>query len=324
MKLRLACIAAALFAPLAPAFAQGDAAAGWPKQPIKILLGFAAGGSNDIIARIYAQKLSERLGQPAVVENRTGAGGNIAAEALARSAPDGYTIMSAPTGVMIQNMVMYAKPPYDSQKDFAPLTIAGNYPFYLSVRADLPVKSVQELIAYAKANPAQANFGSTGGSFLLLSELFNQRTGSKFEHIPWRSSSELVTSLITGQTMMSFIDPAALMPHVRSGKVRVLAQTGTARSPDVPEAPTMAEAGVTGIQSTAISAFVAPAATPKPILDKLSSELIAITKLPDVTERLRQLAVNPVGSTPEEFAAFVANEIPRWREVMQKAGIKPE
>jgi len=324
MHLRLAIAAAVLIGNLAPAAAQGDAASGWPKQPIKILLGFAAGGSNDIIARIYAQKLSERLGQPALVENRTGAGGNIAAEALARAAPDGYTIMSAPTGVMIQNMVMYAKAPYDSQKDFAPLTIAANYPFYLSVRADLPVQSVAELIAYGKANPSKANYGSTGGSFRLLSELFNQRTGSSFEHIPYRSSSELVTAIITGQTMMSFIDPAALMPHVRAGKVRVLAQTGAGRSLDVPEAPTMAEAGVTGIESTAISAFVAPAATPPPILAKLSAELIAITRLPDVSERLRQLAANPVGSTPQEFAALVASEIPRWREVMEKAGIKPE
>jgi tripartite-type tricarboxylate transporter receptor subunit TctC len=303
--------------------AQGDAA-GWPKQPIRIIVGFGAGGSNDIIARIVGQKLSQRLGQPVVVENRTGANGNIAAEAVARAAPDGYMLLSAPTSIMIHNAALFAKLPYDPIKSFAPVAIVASYPMYLSVSADLPVKSVAELLAYAKANPAKANYGGTTGVFQLVSELFKQKSGTNFEYIPYKSSAELVTALMTGQTMMSFIDPAPLMPQVRAGKVRVLAVTAAKRSADTPDAPTMAEAGFPGMETEAFSALVAPAGTPAVIVKRLNEELGAIVKLPDVVERFKQLAANPFSDTPEAFAALVAREIPRWREVMEKANLKPQ
>ena len=305
------------------AFAQGDTA-GYPRQPIRILVGFGAGGSNDIIARIIAQKLSERVGQPVVVENRTGGNGNIAAEAVARAAPDGYTLGSAPTSIMIHNAVLFEKLPYDPIKSFAPIAIVANYPMYLSVGRDLPVTSVAQLIAYARANPAKANYGGTTGVFQLVSELFKQRSGTNFEYIPYRSSAEMVTALMTGQTMMSFVDPAPLMPQVRAGKVRVLAVTAAKRSADTPDAPTMAEAGFPGMEAEAFSAIVAPAGTPAPIVKRLNAELAAIVKLPEVVERFKQLAANPYNNTPEEFAAFVAREIPRWKEVAQKAGIKAQ
>lgn len=318
-------LAATMAASTVQVFAQtggqiGGAAA-YPRQPIKILVGFAAGGSNDIIARIVAQKLSERLGQPVVVENKTGAGGNIAAEFAARAAPDGYTLFSAPTSTMIHNTAIFANLPYDPQKSFAPITMMATYPFYLSVSTDLPAKSVAELVAYGKANPAKANYGGTTGVFQLISELFKLKTGTPFEHIPFKSSAELVTALITGQTTMSFIDPVPLMPQVRSGKVRILAQTGAMRSPDAPEAPTMAQAGIAGMEAEAFSALVAPAATPPAIIKRLHAEVAAIVKLPDVAERFRQMAANPLGNTPEEFAAHVAHQIPIWKDVVAKAKI---
>ena len=321
---RFAIAVAIMAAILLPAHAQTDPAAGYPKQPIRIIVGFGAGGSNDIIARIVGQKLSERVGQPVIVENRTGGNGNIAAEAVARAAPDGYTLLSAPTSIMIHNAVLFSSLPYDPLKSYAPITILCNYPMYLSVSAELPVKSVAELIAYAKANPAKANYGGTTGVFQLVSELFKQKSATAFEYIPYRSSAEMVTALMTGQTMMSFVDPAPLMPQVRAGKIRVLAVTGARRSPDTPDAPTMAEAGFAGMETEAFSAFVAPAGTPPAIIDRLHAELAAIVRLPDVQERFRQLAANPFGNTPAEFSAFVAAEIPRWRDVMQKAGIKPQ
>ena len=322
--LAIALAAAACAGWCVPAYAQGDAAAGYPKQPIKIFVGFAAGGSNDIIARIVGQKLSERLGVPVVIENRVGGNGNIAAEAVARATPDGYTLGSAPTGIMIHNSVLFQKLPYDPLKSFAPIAIVANYPMYLSVNADLPVKTVAELIAYAKANPAKANYGGTSGMFQLVSEHFKQRSGTHFEHIPYKSSAELVTALMTGQTMMSFIDPAPLIAQVRAGKIRVLAVTSAKRSPDTPDAPTMAEAGFPGMEAEAFAALVAPAGTPAAIVKKLNGELAAIVKLPDVIERFKQLAANPYHNTPEEFAAFVAREIPRWKDVADKAGIKPQ
>lgn len=319
----IASLAVVALAP-ATAVAQTDPAAGFPKQPIKILVGFGAGGSNDIIARIMAQKLSERLGQPVVVENRVGGNGNIAAEAVARAAPDGYTLGSAPTSIMIHNAVLFEKLPYDPLKSFAPIAIVAKYPMYLSVNADLPVKTVTELLAHAKANPTKANYGATTGVFQLVSELFKQRSATNFEYIPYKSSAEMVTSLLTSQTMMSFVDPTPLMPQVRAGKVRVLAVTAATRSVDTPDAPTMAEAGFPDMEAEAFSAIVAPAGTPAAIVNKLNAELAAIVKLPDVISRFKQLAANPYNNTPAEFSAFVAREIPRWKAVADKAGLKPQ
>lgn len=318
-------LAASALAVLISAKAQAqDAAVGWPKQPIKIIVGFGAGGSNDIIARLVGQKLSERLGQPVVIENRVGGNGNIAAEAVARAAPDGYTLGSAPTSIMIHNVVLFSKLPYDPVKSFAPVAIVANYPMYLSISSELPVKSVAELLAYAKANPAKANYGGTTGVFQLVSELFKQKSGTNFEYIPYKSSAEMVTALMTGQTMMSFIDPAPLMPQVRAGKVRVIGVTAAKRSPDTPDAPTMAEAGFPGMEAEAFSAIVAPAGTPAPIVRKLNTELGQIVKLPDVAERFKQLAANPYVGTPEAFGALVEREIARWKDVAAKANIKPQ
>ena len=206
----------------ATASAQTDAAAGYPKQPIKIVVGFAAGGGNDLIARILAQKMGERLGQPTVVENKPGAGAIIGAETVARSAPDGYTLLVAPPSTFCINPAVYGKLSYDPLKDFEYVSIVAWYPFLLSVNAEHPAKSVKELVAWGKANPAKANYASTSALFQLLTELFKMRTGAPFEHIPFKGSNEMMTAILSGQVTMAFVDSGPLMGHVKAGKARYI------------------------------------------------------------------------------------------------------
>lgn len=301
--------------------AQDDAAAGYPKQPIRMLVGFAPGGGNDIIGRVIAQKLGEKLGQPVVFENRAGAGGIVAAELTARAAPDGYTLLVAPIGTTVFNPVLFAKLPYDMDKSFAWITMVADYPLYLTVNSKLPVKSVKELIAYAKANPSQANYASTSGVFQLTNELFKIQTSTDFEMIPFKSSNEMIQGVITGQAMIGFIDPTALMPQVKGGAVKLLATTAPQRKPDLPDIPTMAEAGVEGVVVSGNTALVAPGGTPAAIVKKLEKEVNEILKQPDVIERFKTLYVYPVGGPGEKFAAEAAADRAKWREVVKKAKI---
>ena len=305
-----------------PAAAQSDAAAGYPKQAIRIVIGFAAGGGNDLMGRVVGQKLSERLGQPVVIENKPGASGIIAAETVARAAPDGYTLLVAPIGTLVGNPAVYSKLPYDAQKSFRPIGMIADFPLYLVVSTDLPAKTVQELVAWGKANPAKANYASTSPVFQVPTELFKARSGAPFEHIPFKSSGEMMTAIMTGQVTFAFVDPPPLMGQLKGGKVRVLATTGRKRSVELPDVPTMAEAGVQGVVVDAFTALVAPAATPVPIVKKLESELNTLLKQPDVVERFKQLAVNPVGGTSEEVSDVLAREIPIWKDVAHKANIK--
>ena len=315
----LAAMAMLFLAPAAAA--QTDPAAGYPKQPIKMIVGFAPGGGNDIIGRIVAAKLSERLGQPAVVENRVGAGGIVAAEAVARSAPDGLTILIGPVGTMIFNPVLFKKLPYDPETSFKWITMVADYPLYLSVNSKSPFKSVKDLIAFAKANPAQANYASTSGVFQLTNELFKLKTGTSFEMIPFKSSNEMIQGVLTGQATMGFIDPTALMPQVKAGAIRILASTAAKRKPDLPDIPIMAEAGVEGVVVSGYTGLQVPAATPDAIVKKLEMEVNEIIKAPDVIERFKTLAVYPVGGTGAAQAAQVTKDLALWREVVKKANI---
>ncbi len=306
----------------APAvMAQADAAAGYPKQAIRMLVGFTPGGGNDIIGRIVAQKLGERLGQPVVFENRAGAGGMVAAEFVARAAPDGYTLLIAPIGTTVFNPVLFAKVPYDADKSFAFVTMVADYPLYLTIKSNLPVKNVKELIAHAKAKPNEANYASTSGVFQLTNELFKLKTGTALEMIPFKSSNEMIQGVITGQAMIGFIDPTALMPHYKAGTVRILATTGAKRAAHYPEIPTMAEEGVDDVVVSGNTALVAPAGVPQAILKKLETEVNAILKMPDVIERFKTLAVYPVGGPGEKFAAEAAADRAKWRDVMKAAKI---
>ena len=306
-----------------PADAQENAAA-WPKQPIKLVIGFAAGGGNDLIARIVGAKLGERVGQPVVVENKPGAGANIAAEAVARAAPDGYTLLVVPPATCCINPAVYSKLPYDPIGSFEYVTIIAHFPILLAVATDSPHRSVAELVAWAKANPARANYASTSAFFQLLTELFKLKTGAPLEHIPYKGSNEMMTAVLNGQATAAFVDASALMGQVKAGKARVLATAGTRRYGELPDVPTLVEAGVTGVAVDGWSGLAAPKGTPAAIVHRLADEIAAIVKLPDVEERFRALGVAGGGGTPEPIGKRVEREKAIWTEVAKAAGVKLE
>lgn len=314
LSLTLACAESAL--------AQQDPAAGYPRQPIKLLVGFAAGGGNDLQARLMAQKLTERLGQPVIVENKSGAGGNIAAETVARATPDGYTLLITPMATMLINPAVYSKLPYDPIESFTPIVQLSSFALFQAVESSHPAKSVAELVAWAKANPGKANYGSPASIFQMTAEMFNAQMGTRFEHIPFKSSNEVIGALQNGQVTMAFLDAAPLMGQVKAGRLRVLATTGVKRWKDLPDAPTMAEVGVKGVEVEAFSAIVGPKGVPAGIVKRLESEANTVLKLKDVEERFHQMGLIVVGGTSDEFGAHVARELPRWKKIAKDANIK--
>lgn len=304
------------------AAAQTDAAAGYPKAPVKLIVGLAPGGSNDIIARIVAQKLSERLGQPFIVENKPGAGGALAAEFVAHAAPNGLSLLVAPAGSMAVNPAVYTTLPYDPLNSYEPISDIALYQLVLSVSASLPIRSVQQLVAWGKRNTDKANYASTSAIFQLTSELFNQKTGSKFQYIPFKSGAELVTAVISGQAATTFADAGPAMPLFKAGKLRPLATTGATRLPALPDVPTLAEAGVAGVVVEGFIGLAAPNGTPVPILNKLEAEVMAIAKLPDVRQRITQLGLIPDGSTAGAFRDRISRDIAKYKAVANAAHIK--
>lgn len=313
----LGALAVGTFAALSAA-AQGDA---YPSRPTRLLVGFTPGGATDVLARVVAQKLSERLGQPVVVENRPGGGGMLAGEAVARAAPDGYTLLMGPSGPTVFAPAVYSKVPYDSIKSFAPIGILAAYPLVLVVSASTPVKSVAELIAWANANPAKSNYASSSPLFQLSTELLKTRTGAKVEHIPFKGSPEGTAALMKGEVLMALIDPGTVVPHINSGKLRLLAHTGSARNPEFPDTPTLKEVGIDVVVEV-FSGVLAPAGTPAPIIARLEKEMAAIRKMPDVIERLKSLGMPVAESSAAHFSEVIAREIPQWKAVAQAAKIK--
>jgi tripartite-type tricarboxylate transporter receptor subunit TctC len=301
--------------------AQTADGAGWPKQPIRLLIGFAAGGGNDVFGRMVAQRLSEKLGQPVVVENRAGAGSIIAYEAVARAAPDGYTLLVAPFGATIINPAVYAKLPYDPAA-LQPLSIVASFPFVMVVRSDLGINTIPELVAHAKANPDKANYGTPSVTFQLLVEQFKARTGAPFEHIPFKSTAEVLTSLLNGQLMMSFVDPGPLIGHLKGGRVKALAHSGSTRFAQLPDVPTMAEAGFPGIAMDSFMGLMAPKGLPPGVASRLEAELMTMAKDPDFSEKIKHHGLVPVGSTAKAFGDLIEQEVPKWKEVAQKAKIQ--
>jgi len=297
------------------------APAGYPKAPVKMIVGLAPGGSNDIIARIVAQKLSERLGQPFVVENKPGAGGTIAAEYVANAAPDGLTLLVAPAGSMTVNPATYAHLPYDPLKSYALIGNIALYQLVLSVSESLPVRSVKELVAWGKANPDKANYASTSAVFQLTSELFNQKTGAKFQYIPFKSGAELVTAVISGQAAMTFADAGPAMPLFKAGRLRPLATTGATRLPALPDVPTLGEVGIRGVVVEGFIGLAAPKGTPALIVNRLETEIMAIAKLPDVAGRITQLGLIPDGSSAASFRDRIARDIAKYTAVAKAAHI---
>ena len=318
----LICIAMMVFEAGRPASAQGGAAAGWPKQPIKIVIGFPPGGGNDILARVFAQKMSERLGQPVVIENKPGASGFIAAEIVARSAPDGYTLLLGPSGTLTFAPAVFSRLPYDPQKSFEPIAILGRFPLVIAINGDLEIKTVPELVAWAKANPGKANYGSTSPAFQLPTELFKSKTGIEAVHIPFKGSAEKMTAVANGEIAFAFVDPGPTTAHVKSGKARVIATTGSKRTVEFPDVPTLAEAGIAGIDVEIFGGLLAPKGTPAEIIKRLEAEVDAASRAPDLVERLKGLSIPVSGIRAEGFAKLIAAEIPLWREVASKAGVK--
>ncbi len=296
----------------------------YPGKPVRIIVGYSAGGGNDLIVRVMAPRLSEGLGQPIIIENKPGAQAIIATEYVAKAAPDGYTILMGPTGPMAMNPATYARLPYSSTRDFAPISTIGEFPLIVTVGASLPVHSVRELIEYAKRNPAKANYGASAAAFQIATELFKQKTGTEFVHIPYKSSGESVQAVVSGQVTMTICDPPPASGPLRAGTVRALAITSSERHPSWPDVPTLAEAGVPEVEVWLWTAFFAPARTPLAIVARLQKETARVVRLPDVREGLARLGVDPVGGSPEELGTRLARDIEKWTAVARAANIRNE
>jgi tripartite-type tricarboxylate transporter receptor subunit TctC len=295
----------------------------YPTKPIRFVVPFVAGGPTDIQGRMLGEKLGQRLGQQVIVDNRGGAGGNIGMELTAKAPPDGYTLVIATVGTWAVNPHLY-KLPFDVVKDFAPITQVSTSPGVLVVHPSVPAKSVKELIALAKAHPNELNYGSSGvGGFgHICGELFTLMSGTKMTHIPYKSSAPSMTDVMSGQIQVLFNNMIATVPHVKSNRVRALATTGAARSPALPELPTIAESGLKGYENSSWSAVAAPAGTPRPILDRLSREFTEILKLPDIQQKHADVGAEIVASTPEQFHAYLKSEVAKFGKLVKAAGIK--
>ncbi|HTD89836.1 MAG TPA: tripartite tricarboxylate transporter substrate binding protein [Burkholderiales bacterium] len=295
----------------------------FPAKPIRIIIGFPPGGATDIAARAVAQKLTESVGQQVIVENRPGAASNIGAEAAARAAPDGYTLFMGSVSTSI-NPSLYAKLSYDPLRDFAALAHVANTPFLLVVHPSMPVKSVKDLIAFAKSQPGQLNYATAGagsGAHLFM-ELFSAHTGLKLVSVSYRGAAAATTDVLAGQVPMMFDNIFTTLPLARSGKFRALAVSTAQRSAIAPEIPTVAEAGVPGYDANAWFGLFAPAATPKEIVTRLNAEVVRGLQTTEMRERLRTLGATPGGGTPEQFAVFLRDEVAKWAKVVKAAGVK--
>jgi tripartite-type tricarboxylate transporter receptor subunit TctC len=296
----------------------------YPTKPIRIIVAYTPAGATDILARAVGQKMTEAWGQPVIVENRPGANGNIGTEVAARATPDGYTLLMVTAGTHGVNPGLYRKLPWDAVKDFAPVSLVAVVPNIMVVNNSVPVKNVKELIAYLKASPGKYSYGSPGlGSTAHMSmELFKSMTGVDIVHIPYKGSAGVLQDLIAGQIIVTIDNMPPYLPQVKAGKIRALAVSPAKRSPAIPDVPTIAEGGVTGYDAVAWFGLVAPAGTPKAIVDKLAAETQKILKMPDVAERLSGLGAEPVGSTPAEFSAFIKVEIAKWAQVIKDAKVE--
>ena len=307
------------------AIAQGAADAGhWPAKPIHMIVPFPAGSSPDLIGRMLNDKLGAALGQPVIVENRPGAGGNIGTALVAAAAPDGQTIGLSIGGPLAVNKVLYAKLNYDPFVDLAPITLVASSPNVLVVDAKLGVESLRELIELAKAKPGSLNYGSVGNGSAshLTMELLKSLAGVDIVHVPYPGSPQVNSAIAGGQIAAAFVVPGTAMPLVQAGRLKAIAVTSARRSPVLPQLPTIAEAGFPGFQSTAWLGMVAPAKTPAPVIDRLASELSRIIRSDETEKRMQAIYFQAIGSTPAELAAFMREEVERWGKVIKQTGAK--
>ena len=295
----------------------------FPTKPIKLVVTFPTGGAPDILSRTFSEKA--QLGQQVLVDNKAGAGGNIGADFVAKSAPDGHTLVMGTVGTHSINGALYEKMPYDMVKGFAPIALVASAPNLLVVNNDLPVKSVPDLIAYLKANPNKLSFGSPGiGSSVHVSgELFKSMTGTSMTHVPYKGRQFAIPDLVGGSIQLMFDNMPSALPMAREGKIRAIAQTTAKRSPAATDIPTVAET-IPGFEATTWFALFAPAGTPRPVVDRLHAEVVRVFQLPDVQEKLKTLGLEPILSTPDELARYQASEIVKWAKVVKESGAKAE
>lgn len=313
-------------AAMAVGLALGAQAQDFPSRPMKIVVPFAPGGSTDVMARIVGEGLTARLHQQVVVDNKTGAGGNIGADLVAKSAPDGHTLVMGSIGTHATNSLIYPQMPYDTQKDFEPVTQVAAVSLVLVVHPSLAARSVQDLIALLKKEPERYNYasGGIGASQHLAGELFKYMTGTGMQHVPYKGSASALNDLLGGRVPIMFADLPLVLSHIQSGALRALAIGDDKRSAALPDVPTVAEAGVPGYTAAAWYGLFAPARTPTAVLGKLHTEVAAILDQPEVRKRMTQLGATPIGSTPAEFRAFQSSEMQRWKAVVDSAKIRME
>jgi len=304
----------------------GEAAAqaNYPDRSVRMIVAFPPGGPSDIVARLMADKLTEAMGKPFVVENVSGASGNIGTERVAKSTPDGYTLLISAPGPLVVNPSLYQKLPFDPARDFAPISQLCFTPNVLVVNNDLPVKTVQQLVALARANPGKLSFasGGAGTSNHLAAELFKMMAGINLQHVPYRGVSVSVPDILGGRIPVAFLSTPTALPLVRDGKLRALAVGSSKRWPAAPDIPTMDEAGIRGFSSIVWHSFLAPAATPPAIVERLHRETVKILALPDVRRKFDDQGLAVVGNSPADFAAIIKAEGQQWAKVIKEAGLK--
>jgi tripartite-type tricarboxylate transporter receptor subunit TctC len=298
----------------------------YPERPVRLVVGFAPGGSTDVTARIIAERLTAAFGQQVIVDNRSGAGGNIGADIVAKSNPDGHTVLMATTGVMAFNHYLYAKLPYSAEKDLAAVTQIGSLPLILLVPASLPAKSVQELVAAARAHPGKYSFGSSGigGATHVTAELFKSLAAVNIVHVPYKGSGQMMGDLLAGQVHIAFDQIASSIAHVKSGRLRALGISTAKRSALMPELPTIAESGVAGYEATSWNGLAVRAGTPRQLVDRLQRHTRDAIQVPDVRQRMVALGIEPVGGTPEDFTRLIRAERDKWIPLFKKIGIQPQ
>jgi tripartite-type tricarboxylate transporter receptor subunit TctC len=298
----------------------------YPAKPIRMISPYASGGGSDTLARILGQKLYEAWGQPVVVDNRPGGGGILGAETVARAAPDGYTLLVTPSAVLTINPHLYSTLRYDTFKDFAPVTMASNSPYFLVVHPKIPIASVKELIAYAKANPGKLNYSSSGSgsSTHLAGVLFNQMAGVDIVHIPYKGAAPAIVDLLAGNIQMRFSSVVPVLPHVKSGRLRGVAISSVKRYAPLPDTPTIAESGLPGYAVESFYAVVAPAGTPRAIIAKLNVELVRNLKSAEVASHMAADGAQAIGSTPEELAKALREDYARWAKPVKDSGARVE
>jgi len=295
----------------------------YPSKPVRLVLPFPAGGGSDLIARVVAQKLTAALGQQVLVDNRAGASGNIAAEIVVKSPPDGYTLLFGNSSLSIVP-ALFQKLPFDPVRDLVAVSMASSYPFTLVSHPSLPVRNVKELVALAKAKPDALSYASAGGGTMshMAMELLRVRTGIRVQHLPYKGAAPASVSILSGETQLGFLVMPVAAGHIKAGKLRGLGVAAPARSPAAPEVPTMAEAGAKDVIALQWNGFFAPARTPAPVLDRLHREAARAVHLPDVKQRFDAEGATPIGSSPAEFAAFFASEAEKWADVARKSGTR--